>query len=165
MMGKISQYFPSLPLLLLPPILLYLPGFPDYGFYSTTSDQRGPPFSFADYGSLGPQAAQLLQSEHATSACNSPLQHLPSPDQYKSPGVYHLSFIHWLIWFMWLIHDSVIHSNGRQKKKCKGHIERSPLLCLTWTACWFELVHTLFDPFLFCPWQCISVVYELRYMG
>ncbi|GAA6097354.1 RNA-binding protein Musashi homolog 2b isoform X6 [Tachysurus ichikawai] len=61
-------------------------GFPDYGFYSTTSDQRGPPFSFADYGSLGPQAAQLLQSEHATSACNSPLQHLPSPDQYKSPG-------------------------------------------------------------------------------
>ncbi|XP_017550442.1 RNA-binding protein Musashi homolog 2b isoform X2 [Colossoma macropomum] len=62
------------------------PGFPDYGFYSSPSDQRGPPFSFADYGSLGPQAAQLLQSEHATSACNSPLQHLPSPDQYKSPG-------------------------------------------------------------------------------
>ncbi|XP_022523702.2 RNA-binding protein Musashi homolog 2b isoform X6 [Astyanax mexicanus] len=61
------------------------PGFPDYGFYSSPSDQRGPPFSFADYGSLGPQAAQLLQSEHATSACNSPLQHLPSPDQYKSP--------------------------------------------------------------------------------
>uniref|UniRef100_A0A8B9K2Q8 Musashi RNA-binding protein 2b n=1 Tax=Astyanax mexicanus TaxID=7994 RepID=A0A8B9K2Q8_ASTMX len=62
-------------------------GFPDYGFYSSPSDQRGPPFSFADYGSLGPQAAQLLQSEHATSACNSPLQHLPSPDQYKSPGL------------------------------------------------------------------------------
>ncbi|XP_066520640.1 RNA-binding protein Musashi homolog 2 isoform X1 [Hoplias malabaricus] len=61
-------------------------GFPDYGFYSSPSDQRAPPFSFADYGSLGPQAAQLLQSEHATSACNSPLQHLPSPDQYKSPG-------------------------------------------------------------------------------
>ncbi|TRZ01491.1 hypothetical protein DNTS_028988 [Danionella cerebrum] len=61
-------------------------GFPDYGFYSSPSDQRGPPFSFADYGSLGPQAAQLLQSEHATSACNSPLQHLASPDQYKSPG-------------------------------------------------------------------------------
>uniref|UniRef100_A0A671KCL5 Musashi RNA-binding protein 2b n=1 Tax=Sinocyclocheilus anshuiensis TaxID=1608454 RepID=A0A671KCL5_9TELE len=60
--------------------------FPDYGFYSSPSDQRGPPFSFADYGSLGPQAAQLLQSEHATSACNSPLQHLASPDQYKSPG-------------------------------------------------------------------------------
>uniref|UniRef100_A0A673JI05 RNA-binding protein Musashi homolog 2 n=1 Tax=Sinocyclocheilus rhinocerous TaxID=307959 RepID=A0A673JI05_9TELE len=37
-------------------------GFPDYGFYSSPSDQRGPPFSFADYGSLGPQAAQLLQS-------------------------------------------------------------------------------------------------------
>ncbi|XP_055052774.1 RNA-binding protein Musashi homolog 2b isoform X7 [Misgurnus anguillicaudatus] len=62
------------------------PGFPDYGFYSSPSDQRAPPFSFADYGSLGPQAAQLLQSEHATSACNSPLQHLASPDQYKSPG-------------------------------------------------------------------------------
>ncbi|XP_055052777.1 RNA-binding protein Musashi homolog 2b isoform X8 [Paramisgurnus dabryanus] len=61
------------------------PGFPDYGFYSSPSDQRAPPFSFADYGSLGPQAAQLLQSEHATSACNSPLQHLASPDQYKSP--------------------------------------------------------------------------------
>ncbi|XP_055052776.1 RNA-binding protein Musashi homolog 2b isoform X7 [Paramisgurnus dabryanus] len=62
------------------------PGFPDYGFYSSPSDQRAPPFSFADYGSLGPQAAQLLQSEHATSACNSPLQHLASPDQYKSPA-------------------------------------------------------------------------------
>ncbi|KAK1785787.1 hypothetical protein P4O66_003163 [Electrophorus voltai] len=61
--------------------------FPDYGFYSSPSDQRGPPFSFADYGSLGPQVAPLLQSEHATSSCNSPLQHLPSPDQYKSPGL------------------------------------------------------------------------------
>nr|XP_023692085.1 RNA-binding protein Musashi homolog 2-like [Paramormyrops kingsleyae] len=60
--------------------------FPDYGFYSTPSDHRGPPCSFADYGSLGPQAAQMLQSEHATSACNSPLQHLHSPDQFKSPG-------------------------------------------------------------------------------
>uniref|UniRef100_A0A8B9LH65 Musashi RNA-binding protein 2a n=1 Tax=Astyanax mexicanus TaxID=7994 RepID=A0A8B9LH65_ASTMX len=62
------------------------PGFPDYGFYSAPSDQRGAPCSFADYGSLGPQAAQMLQSEHATSACNSPLQHLHSPDQFKSPG-------------------------------------------------------------------------------
>ncbi|KAL7846510.1 hypothetical protein SRHO_G00214900 [Serrasalmus rhombeus] len=61
-------------------------GFPDYGFYSAPSDQRGAPCSFADYGSLGPQAAQMLQSEHATSACNSPLQHLHSPDQFKSPG-------------------------------------------------------------------------------
>ncbi|KAI4890870.1 hypothetical protein NFI96_019588 [Prochilodus magdalenae] len=66
--------------------VLYLPGFPDYGFYSAPSDQRGAPCSFADYGSLGPQAAQMLQSEHATSACNSPLQHLHSPDQFKSPG-------------------------------------------------------------------------------
>ncbi|XP_064206079.1 RNA-binding protein Musashi homolog 2 isoform X9 [Anguilla rostrata] len=35
-------------------------GFPDYGFYSTPSDHRGAPCSFADYGSLGPQAAQML---------------------------------------------------------------------------------------------------------
>ncbi|XP_059207746.1 RNA-binding protein Musashi homolog 2 isoform X1 [Centropristis striata] len=62
------------------------PGLPDYGFYSTPSDQRGGPCSFADYGSLGPQAAQMLHSEHATSACNSPLQHLHSPDQFKNPG-------------------------------------------------------------------------------
>ncbi|XP_061103769.1 RNA-binding protein Musashi homolog 2 isoform X3 [Conger conger] len=61
-------------------------GFPDYGFYSTPSDHRGAPCSFADYGSLGPQAAQMLHGEHATSACNSPLQHLHSPDQFKSPG-------------------------------------------------------------------------------
>ncbi|XP_048121457.1 RNA-binding protein Musashi homolog 2b isoform X6 [Alosa alosa] len=73
------------------------PGYPDYGFYSSPSDQRGPAFSFADYGSLGPHP-QLLHSEHAaTSACHSPLQqtqpqppppqqHLHSPDQFKSPG-------------------------------------------------------------------------------
>ncbi|KAM9846289.1 RNA-binding protein Musashi homolog 2-like isoform 1-T1 [Aulostomus maculatus] len=63
------------------------PGLPDYGFYSAPSDQRGGPCSFADYGSLGPQAAQMLHSEHATSACNSPLQHLHSPDQFKNPGL------------------------------------------------------------------------------
>ncbi|PWA22742.1 hypothetical protein CCH79_00002086 [Gambusia affinis] len=63
-----------------------IPGLPDYGFYSAPSDQRGGPCSFADYGSLGPQAAQMLHSEHATSACNSPLQHLHSPDQFKNPG-------------------------------------------------------------------------------
>ncbi|XP_053703915.1 RNA-binding protein Musashi homolog 2b isoform X3 [Synchiropus splendidus] len=62
------------------------PGLPDYGFYSAPSDQRGGPCSFADYGSLGPQAAQMLHSEHATSACNSPLQHLHSPDQFKNQG-------------------------------------------------------------------------------
>ncbi|XP_054610360.1 RNA-binding protein Musashi homolog 2b isoform X2 [Dunckerocampus dactyliophorus] len=62
------------------------PGLPDYGFYSAPSDQRGGPCSFADYGSLGPQSAQMLHSEHATSACNSPLQHLHSPDQFKNPG-------------------------------------------------------------------------------
>uniref|UniRef100_A0A8C7DBQ1 Musashi RNA-binding protein 2b n=1 Tax=Oncorhynchus kisutch TaxID=8019 RepID=A0A8C7DBQ1_ONCKI len=66
-------------------------GFPDYGFYSGAgpSDLRGPPCSFADYGSLGPQAAQMLQhsEHHATSACNSPLQHhlQHSPDPFKSP--------------------------------------------------------------------------------
>uniref|UniRef100_A0A8C8F1U2 Musashi RNA-binding protein 2b n=1 Tax=Oncorhynchus tshawytscha TaxID=74940 RepID=A0A8C8F1U2_ONCTS len=56
-------------------------GFPDYGFYSGAgpSDLRGPPCSFADYGSLGPQAAQMLQhsEHHATSH---------SPDPFKSPG-------------------------------------------------------------------------------
>ncbi|XP_039612614.1 RNA-binding protein Musashi homolog 2b isoform X6 [Polypterus senegalus] len=61
------------------------PGFPDYGFYSSPSDQRSAPFSFADYASLGPQAAQMLQSEHAASTSNSPLHHLPSPDQFKNP--------------------------------------------------------------------------------
>ncbi|MBN3288908.1 MSI2H protein, partial [Polyodon spathula] len=61
------------------------PGFPDYGFYSSPSDHRGAPFSFADYASLGPQAAQMLQSEHAASSSNSPLHHLPSPDQFKNP--------------------------------------------------------------------------------
>ncbi|XP_028662921.2 RNA-binding protein Musashi homolog 2b isoform X5 [Erpetoichthys calabaricus] len=60
-------------------------GFPDYGFYSSPSDQRSAPFSFADYASLGPQAAQMLQSEHAASTSNSPLHHLPSPDQFKNP--------------------------------------------------------------------------------
>ncbi|XP_048084447.1 RNA-binding protein Musashi homolog 2-like isoform X4 [Alosa alosa] len=75
------------------------PGFPDYGFYSAAAaavgagggEQRAGPCSFADYGSLGPQAAaQMLQGEHhhpaSASACNSPLQHLPSPEQFKSPG-------------------------------------------------------------------------------
>ncbi|XP_067101982.1 RNA-binding protein Musashi homolog 2b isoform X4 [Osmerus mordax] len=63
-------------------------GFPDYGFYSAAGgDVRGPPYSLADYGSLGPpQAAQMLHSEHASSACTSPLQHLHSPDPFKSPG-------------------------------------------------------------------------------
>lgn len=80
-----------------PQPILYLSGFHDYGFYSAPSDQRGAPCSFADYGSLGPQAAQMLHSEHATSACNSPLQHLHSPDQFKSPGLYvRISPIHLL---------------------------------------------------------------------
>lgn len=87
--------------------ILYLPGLPDYGFYSAPSDQRGGPCSFADYGSLGPQAAQMLHSEHATSACNSPLQHLHSPDQFKNPGLYmRICLIHILefsVWFMTFI--------------------------------------------------------------
>ncbi|XP_053864302.1 RNA-binding protein Musashi homolog 2 isoform X6 [Malaclemys terrapin pileata] len=59
-------------------------GIPDYGFYSSPGDQRAP-LSYADYGSMGPRVAQMLRSEHAASASNSPLHHLPSPDQFKSP--------------------------------------------------------------------------------
>ncbi|MEE6469981.1 hypothetical protein FKM82_008834 [Ascaphus truei] len=59
-------------------------GIPDYGFYTTPGDQRAA-LSFADYGSMGPRTAQMLRSEHAASASNSPLHHLPSPDQFKSP--------------------------------------------------------------------------------
>lgn len=56
-------------------------------------DMRGgAPYSLADYGSLGPQAAaQMLPNEHASSACNSPTSlqhHLHSPDPFKSSGVY-----------------------------------------------------------------------------
>ncbi|XP_036392332.1 RNA-binding protein Musashi homolog 2b isoform X1 [Megalops cyprinoides] len=62
-------------------------GFPDYGFYSAPSDHRAPACSFADYGSsLGPHTPEMLQNEHATPACTSPLQHLRSPDQFKTPG-------------------------------------------------------------------------------
>uniref|UniRef100_A0A9J7Z0Y6 RNA-binding protein Musashi homolog 2 n=2 Tax=Cyprinus carpio TaxID=7962 RepID=A0A9J7Z0Y6_CYPCA len=62
------------------------PGFPDYGFYSGPGDQRGVPCSFADYATLGPHTGQMLQSEHVTSTCNSPSQHHPSPDHFKSSG-------------------------------------------------------------------------------
>ncbi|XP_077152947.1 RNA-binding protein Musashi homolog 2 isoform X5 [Ranitomeya variabilis] len=58
-------------------------GIPDYGFYTSPGDQRAT-LSFADYGSMGPRAAQMLRSEHAASASNSPLHHLPSPDQFKN---------------------------------------------------------------------------------
>ncbi|KAK6296078.1 hypothetical protein J4Q44_G00337910 [Coregonus suidteri] len=91
-MRPIPPLPPSLPSPPLPILYPYLSGFPDYGFYSGAgpSDLRGPPCSFADYGSLGPQAAQMLQhsEHHATSACNSPLQHhlQNSPDPFKSPG-------------------------------------------------------------------------------
>ena len=87
--------------------ILYLPGLPDYGFYSTPSDQRGGPCSFADYGSLGPQAAQMLHSEHATSACNSPLQHLHSPDQFKNPGLYKRIYLIHFFGLFSLIHDII----------------------------------------------------------
>ncbi|XP_044285966.1 RNA-binding protein Musashi homolog 2 isoform X4 [Varanus komodoensis] len=59
-------------------------GIPDYGFYSPPGDQRAP-LSYADYGSMGPRVAQMLRSEPPASASNSPLHHLPSPDQFKSP--------------------------------------------------------------------------------
>ncbi|XP_051973138.1 RNA-binding protein Musashi homolog 2a isoform X2 [Xyrauchen texanus] len=62
------------------------PGFPDYGFYSGPGDQRGAPCSFADYATLGPHTGQMLQSDHVTSTCNSPSQHHPSPDHFKSSG-------------------------------------------------------------------------------
>uniref|UniRef100_A0A673NES1 RNA-binding protein Musashi homolog 2-like n=1 Tax=Sinocyclocheilus rhinocerous TaxID=307959 RepID=A0A673NES1_9TELE len=62
------------------------PGFPDYGFYSGPGDQRGAPCSFADYATLGPHTGQMLQSEHVTPTCNSPSQHHPSPDHFKSSG-------------------------------------------------------------------------------
>lgn len=65
-----------------------LSGFPDYGFYSGPGDQRAAPCSFADYATLGPHTGQMLQSEHVTSTCNSPSQHHPSPDHFKSSGVY-----------------------------------------------------------------------------
>lgn len=72
-----------------PPLCpLYLSGFPDYGFYSGPGDQRAAPCSFADYATLGPHTGQMLQSEHVTSTCNSPSQHHPSPDHFKSSGVY-----------------------------------------------------------------------------
>uniref|UniRef100_A0A8D0DNH4 Musashi RNA binding protein 2 n=1 Tax=Salvator merianae TaxID=96440 RepID=A0A8D0DNH4_SALMN len=59
-------------------------GIPDYGFYSPPGDQRAA-LSYADFGSVGPRVSQILRSEHPASASNSPLQHLPSPDQFKSP--------------------------------------------------------------------------------
>ncbi|XP_072325931.1 RNA-binding protein Musashi homolog 2b isoform X12 [Scyliorhinus torazame] len=59
-------------------------GFPDYGFYSTPGDQRAS-FSFADYGSVGLRAAQMLRSEHAPSASSPSLHHLTNPDQFKNP--------------------------------------------------------------------------------
>nr|XP_033778506.1 RNA-binding protein Musashi homolog 2 isoform X1 [Geotrypetes seraphini]XP_033778507.1 RNA-binding protein Musashi homolog 2 isoform X1 [Geotrypetes seraphini]XP_033778508.1 RNA-binding protein Musashi homolog 2 isoform X1 [Geotrypetes seraphini] len=60
------------------------PGIPDYGFYPSLGEQRAP-LSYADYGSMGPRVAQMLRTEHAASTSNSPLHHLPSPDQFKSP--------------------------------------------------------------------------------
>ncbi|XP_042194378.1 RNA-binding protein Musashi homolog 2b isoform X1 [Callorhinchus milii] len=60
-------------------------GFPDYGFYSSPGDQRAS-VSFADYGSMGLRAAQMLRSEHAPQASSPSLHHLSSPDQFKNPG-------------------------------------------------------------------------------
>ncbi len=71
-----------------PTYSLYFPAFPDYGFYSGPGDQRGAPCSFADYATMGPHTGQMLQSEHVTSNCTSPSQHHPSPDHFKSSGVY-----------------------------------------------------------------------------
>ncbi|XP_059511307.1 RNA-binding protein Musashi homolog 2b isoform X11 [Stegostoma tigrinum] len=60
-------------------------GFADYGFYSTPGDQRAT-FSFADYGSVGLRAAQMLRSDHAPSASSPSLHHLTNADQFKNPG-------------------------------------------------------------------------------
>ncbi|XP_043910563.1 RNA-binding protein Musashi homolog 2 isoform X13 [Protopterus annectens] len=60
------------------------PGFLDYGYYPSPDDQRAS-LSFADYVSMVPQATQMFRNEHAASASNSPLHHLPSPDQFKRP--------------------------------------------------------------------------------
>lgn len=73
---------------------LSLAGFPDYGLYSASgasSDVRGgASYCLADYGSLGVQgAAQILPSDHASSASNSPgsvQHHLRSPEPFKSSG-------------------------------------------------------------------------------
>ncbi|XP_043910561.1 RNA-binding protein Musashi homolog 2 isoform X11 [Protopterus annectens] len=59
-------------------------GFLDYGYYPSPDDQRAS-LSFADYVSMVPQATQMFRNEHAASASNSPLHHLPSPDQFKRP--------------------------------------------------------------------------------
>ncbi|XP_053130664.1 RNA-binding protein Musashi homolog 2 isoform X1 [Hemicordylus capensis] len=53
-------------------------GISEYRFYSSPGDQRAS-LPYADYGSMG------LRNEHPASASNSPLHHLPSPDQFKSP--------------------------------------------------------------------------------
>ncbi|XP_064206086.1 RNA-binding protein Musashi homolog 2 isoform X16 [Anguilla rostrata] len=55
------------------------PGFPDYGFYSTPSDHRGAPCSFADYGSLGPQAAQMLHGPNPPRPGGFPGANSPGP--------------------------------------------------------------------------------------
>lgn len=125
--------------------ILYLPGLPDYGFYSAPSDQRGGPCSFADYGSLGPQAAQMLHSEHATSACNSPLQHLHSPDQFKNPGLYmSIYLIHLLnfsIWFITLFHaaDQIfcfMNMFSQKKKKKRKEIALKFPNCMFFLLFW-----------------------------
>ncbi|KAM6969776.1 RNA-binding protein Musashi homolog 2b [Aplochiton taeniatus] len=92
-----SYQFPSFPATAYGPVAAAVAatrgsGFPDYTFYSGDVRGGGPPFSLADYGSLGPpQAAQMLPAEGPpppgpSSACTSPLQHLHSPDPFKSPG-------------------------------------------------------------------------------
>ncbi|XP_061103770.1 RNA-binding protein Musashi homolog 2 isoform X4 [Conger conger] len=59
-------------------------GFPDYGFYSTPSDHRGAPCSFADYGSLGPQAAQMLHGGFPGANSPGPVADLYGPGSQES---------------------------------------------------------------------------------
>ncbi len=83
----------------------------------------GPPFSFADYGSWAPRRLSCCQSEHATSACNSPLQHLASPDQYKSPGVYP-PLLHSMIDLIHAVYSSPCHSLNQERKREGGQMRR-----------------------------------------
>ncbi|XP_072325921.1 RNA-binding protein Musashi homolog 2b isoform X3 [Scyliorhinus torazame] len=88
-------------------------GFPDYGFYSTPGDQRAS-FSFADYGSVGLRAAQMLRSEHAPSASSPSLHHLTNPDQFKNPGSAPGLNSHLLTWPQPLVKMTVLNSYSAQ---------------------------------------------------
>ncbi|GCC31229.1 hypothetical protein chiPu_0009686 [Chiloscyllium punctatum] len=88
-------------------------GFADYGFYSTPGDQRAT-FSFADYGSVGLRATQMLRSEHAPSASSPSLHHLTNADQFKNPGSAPGLNSHLLTWPQPLVKMTVLNSYSAQ---------------------------------------------------